>query len=107
MSHQDLPAVIVKGRSLMVELPNLVCVEVAQPVASLRGPLANNQRFEPVLTLALFFFPCFNMTQLNNVEGDYNTDIDYGTVDGAQTQSPFATSGPYEVISFFIVIYFQ
>uniref|UniRef100_A0A8D3CPP5 Collagen, type XI, alpha 1a n=1 Tax=Scophthalmus maximus TaxID=52904 RepID=A0A8D3CPP5_SCOMX len=30
---------------------------------------------------------------LNNVEGDYNTDNDYGTV---ETQSPFATSGPYE-----------
>lgn len=38
------------------------------------------------------------MTQINNLEGDYNTDIDYGTVDGTHTQSPFATSGPYEVI---------
>lgn len=45
------------------------------------------------------------MTQLNNVE-DYNTDIDYGTVDGTQTQSPFATSGPYEVIFIFILLYF-
>uniref|UniRef100_A0A8D3BF92 Collagen, type XI, alpha 1a n=1 Tax=Scophthalmus maximus TaxID=52904 RepID=A0A8D3BF92_SCOMX len=48
-----------------------------------------------VLTLALFFCPFFNMTQLNNVEGDYNTDNDYGTV---ETQSPFATSGPYEAV---------
>lgn len=38
------------------------------------------------------------MTQLNNVEGDYNTDNDYGTVDATQTQSPFATTGPSEVI---------
>lgn len=59
-----------------------------------------------MLTLALFFFPFFNMTQLNNVEGDYNTDIDYGTVDGTQTQSPFATSGPNEVIFIFILTYF-
>uniref|UniRef100_A0A673C882 Collagen, type XI, alpha 1a n=1 Tax=Sphaeramia orbicularis TaxID=375764 RepID=A0A673C882_9TELE len=51
-----------------------------------------------VLTLALFFCPFFNMTQLNNVEGDYNTDIDYGTVDGTQTQSPFATNGPAEAV---------
>ncbi|KAG7216742.1 hypothetical protein INR49_021125 [Caranx melampygus] len=36
--------------------------------------------------------------RLNNVEGDYNTDIDYGTVDDTQTQSPFATSGPYEAV---------
>lgn len=43
------------------------------------------------------------MTQPNIVEGDYNTDIDYGTVD---TQAPFATSGPNEVIFFFILIYF-
>ncbi|KAF3703356.1 Collagen alpha-1(V) chain Precursor [Channa argus] len=34
--------------------------------------------------------------RLNNIEGDYNTDIDYGTVHGTQSQSPFATSGPYE-----------
>lgn len=46
------------------------------------------------------------MTQLNNVEGDYNTDIDYGTVDGTQTHSPFATNGPMEVIFIFILIYF-
>uniref|UniRef100_A0A4W6FZG7 Collagen, type XI, alpha 1a n=1 Tax=Lates calcarifer TaxID=8187 RepID=A0A4W6FZG7_LATCA len=38
-----------------------------------------------------------NQLRLNNV-GDYNTDIDYGTVDGSQTQSPFATSGPYEAV---------
>lgn len=46
------------------------------------------------------------MTQPNNVEGDYNTDIDYGTIDGTQTQSPFATSGPNEVIFIFILTYF-
>ncbi|GLD74855.1 collagen alpha-1(XI) chain [Lates japonicus] len=40
----------------------------------------------------------YSEPQLNNVEGDYNTDIDYGTVDGSQTQSPFATSGPYEAV---------
>uniref|UniRef100_A0AAX7VEE7 Fibrillar collagen NC1 domain-containing protein n=1 Tax=Astatotilapia calliptera TaxID=8154 RepID=A0AAX7VEE7_ASTCA len=34
--------------------------------------------------------------QINHSKGDYNTDIDYGTVDGTHTQSPFATSGPYE-----------
>uniref|UniRef100_A0A8C4IFN9 Collagen, type XI, alpha 1a n=1 Tax=Dicentrarchus labrax TaxID=13489 RepID=A0A8C4IFN9_DICLA len=51
-----------------------------------------------VLTLALYFFPFFNMTQPNNVEGDYNTDIDYGTIDGTQTQSPFATNGPNEAV---------
>lgn len=45
------------------------------------------------------------MTQPNNV-GDYNTDYDYGTVDGTHTQSPFATSGPHEVIFIFILIYF-
>uniref|UniRef100_A0A8C5HCY3 Collagen, type XI, alpha 1a n=1 Tax=Gouania willdenowi TaxID=441366 RepID=A0A8C5HCY3_GOUWI len=39
-------------------------------------------------------FPFPNMTQLNNVEGDYNTGFDYGTIDG--TQSPFAASGPSE-----------
>uniref|UniRef100_H3DNQ0 Thrombospondin-like N-terminal domain-containing protein n=1 Tax=Tetraodon nigroviridis TaxID=99883 RepID=H3DNQ0_TETNG len=32
----------------------------------------------------------------NNVEGDYNTDIDFGTLDDTQTQSPFTTSGPNE-----------
>ncbi|KAM6976501.1 collagen alpha-1(XI) chain-like isoform 2-T2 [Aplochiton taeniatus] len=36
--------------------------------------------------------------QLNNVDGAYYTD--YGTVDGTQTESPFATSGPNEVIFF-------
>lgn len=46
------------------------------------------------------------MTQPNNVEGDYNTDIDYGTIDDTQTQSPFATSGLNEVIFIFIPIYF-
>lgn len=51
-----------------------------------------------MLTLALYFFPFFNMIQPNNVEGDYNTGIDYGTIDDTQTQSPFATSGPNEVI---------
>ncbi|KAA8580958.1 hypothetical protein FQN60_013916 [Etheostoma spectabile] len=33
----------------------------------------------------------------NNV-GDYNTDFDYGTVDGTQTQAPFPTSGPSEAV---------
>lgn len=47
------------------------------------------------------------MTQPNNVEGDYNTDIDYGTIDGTQTQSPFATSGPNEVIFIFILTYYK
>lgn len=37
------------------------------------------------------------MTQPNIVEGDY-TGIDYGTIDDTQTQSPFASSGPSEVI---------
>lgn len=46
------------------------------------------------------------MTQPNNV-GDYNTDIDYGTIDGTQTQSPFATSGPSEVIFIFILTYYK
>lgn len=46
------------------------------------------------------------MTQLNNVEGEYYTDSDYGTVDGTQTQSPIATGGPNEVIFIFIYIYF-
>uniref|UniRef100_A0A8C5H9X8 Collagen, type XI, alpha 1a n=1 Tax=Gouania willdenowi TaxID=441366 RepID=A0A8C5H9X8_GOUWI len=41
-------------------------------------------------------FPFPNMTQLNNVEGDYNTGFDYGTIDG--TQSPFAASGPSEAV---------
>lgn len=41
------------------------------------------------------------MTQPNNVEGDYITDIDYGTIDGTQTQSPFPTSGPNEVNFYF------
>lgn len=45
------------------------------------------------------------MTQPNNVEGDYNTDIDYGTIDGTQTQSPLATSGPDEVIFIFHLPY--
>lgn len=45
------------------------------------------------------------MTQPNNVV-DYNTDFDYGTVDDTHTQSPFATSGPHEVILIFILICF-
>lgn len=47
------------------------------------------------------------MTQPNIVEGDYNTDFDYGTIDGTQTQSPFATSGPEEVNFIFIRTYLQ
>lgn len=47
------------------------------------------------------------MTQPNIVEGDYNTDFDYGTIDGSQTQSPFATSGPEEVNFIFIFTYLQ
>lgn len=43
------------------------------------------------------------MTQPNNVEGDYNTDIDLGTIDDTQTQSPFTTSGPNEVIFLFFI----
>lgn len=39
----------------------------------------------------------YSDTQLNIVE-DYNTDIDYGTIDDTQTQSPFATSGPIEAV---------
>lgn len=38
------------------------------------------------------------MIQLNKLDGDYNTDIDYGTVDESETQSPFGTSDPNEVI---------
>lgn len=30
-----------------LKLPNLSCVEVAESVASLKGPLANNLWFEP------------------------------------------------------------
>lgn len=43
------------------------------------------------------------MTQPNIVEGDYNTDIDLGTIDDTQSQSPFTTSGPNEVISLFFI----
>lgn len=43
------------------------------------------------------------MTQPNILEGDYNTDIDYGTIDVTQTQSPYATSRPSEVsFTFFL-----
>lgn len=39
--------------------------------------------------------------QLNNVDGEYteytDSELDYGTVEGTQTQSPIATSGPNEV----------
>lgn len=49
-SHQDLPAL--KGKSVMenLELPNLLllCVDVAQSVPSLKGPLANNLWFGPL-----------------------------------------------------------
>lgn len=31
-----------------LELPNLFCVEVAESVASLKGPRANNLWFEPL-----------------------------------------------------------
>uniref|UniRef100_H2RSX7 Collagen, type XI, alpha 1a n=1 Tax=Takifugu rubripes TaxID=31033 RepID=H2RSX7_TAKRU len=48
------------------------------------------------LTLPLYFCPFPNMTQPNIVEGDYNTDIDLGTIDDTQSQSPFTTSGPNE-----------
>lgn len=41
------------------------------------------------------------MTQPNIVEGDYNTEFDYGTVDGTQTQSPYGSNGPEEVIFIF------
>lgn len=58
-----------------------------------------------MLTLALYFFPFFDMIQPNIVEGDYNTGVDYGTVDDSQTQSPFATSGPNEVTFFSIISY--
>lgn len=39
--------------------------------------------------------------QLNNVDGEYtdytDSELDYGTVEGTQTQSPIATSGPNKV----------
>ena len=47
------------------------------------------------------------MTQPNILEGDYNTDIDYGTIDVTQTQSPYATSRPSEVSCTFILTYFK
>lgn len=43
------------------------------------------------------------MTQPNIVEGDY-TGIDYGTIDDTQTQSPFASSGPSEVIFHVLIL---
>lgn len=46
------------------------------------------------------------MIQLNNLEGDYNTGIDYGTVDESETQSPFGTSGPNEVIPTLFLLFF-
>lgn len=39
------PSWIPKGKFVMAELPNLFSVEVAESVASLRGPLANNLWF--------------------------------------------------------------
>uniref|UniRef100_A0A4W5LSR5 Fibrillar collagen NC1 domain-containing protein n=1 Tax=Hucho hucho TaxID=62062 RepID=A0A4W5LSR5_9TELE len=40
--------------------------------------------------------------QLNNVDGEYteytDSELDYGTVEGTQTQSPIATSGPNEAV---------
>lgn len=42
------PSWILKGKSVMAELPNLFCVDVAESVASLRAPLANNLWFEPL-----------------------------------------------------------
>ncbi|KAL1006676.1 hypothetical protein UPYG_G00075270 [Umbra pygmaea] len=40
--------------------------------------------------------------QLNNVDGEYtdytDSEIDYGTVEGTQTQTPIATSGPNEAV---------
>ncbi|CAG5895738.1 unnamed protein product [Menidia menidia] len=40
----------------------------------------------------------YSEPQLSNLEGNYNTENDYGTVDGTQTQSPFATFGPNEAV---------
>ncbi|CAL8324014.1 unnamed protein product [Boreogadus saida] len=42
----------------------------------------------------------YSEPQLNNVEGDYFTDTehDYGTVDGTQTQSPISSTGPNEAV---------
>lgn len=79
-----------------VDHPNLSCVEVANSAMILREVLANFWSY--LLFNSCFFFPFFNMIQLNNLEGDYNTGIDYGTVDESETQSPFGTSGPNEVI---------
>eukprot|EP00063_Salmo_salar_P062406 XP_014037241.1 PREDICTED: collagen alpha-1(XI) chain-like isoform X1 [Salmo salar] len=40
--------------------------------------------------------------QLNNVDGEYtdytDSELDYGTVEGTQTQSPIATSGPNKAV---------
>ncbi|KAM9416638.1 collagen alpha-1(XI) chain-like [Salvelinus alpinus] len=40
--------------------------------------------------------------QLNNVDGEYteytDSELDYGAVEGTQTQSPIATSGPNEAV---------
>uniref|UniRef100_A0A6Q2YV19 Collagen, type XI, alpha 1a n=1 Tax=Esox lucius TaxID=8010 RepID=A0A6Q2YV19_ESOLU len=40
--------------------------------------------------------------QLNNVDGEYTdyteSELDYGTVEGTQTQSPIATSGPNQAV---------
>lgn len=93
------PPWILKGKSVMADFifANLLSVEVAATSVSLRRPqqITSSLSFYANLYSSLLFF---NMTQINNLEGDYNTDIDYGTVDGTQTQSPFATSGPNEVI---------
>ena len=53
--------------------------------------------------LSLVFLFCFptQLSQPNNVEGEYYTDTDYGTVGGAQTQSPETVTGLSEVNVFF------